>query len=173
MNSDEYSFNAFPDIIEGFSERVIALMVGNVRWEKFDENRRNELEKTMHAEIPGFIDFLLKYEIPESIRDERFGCKSYLHPTIEKTAFERTPEATFLNAILDLVDGEECEYTAKELMNELREKSDYFMGSSVEKMSTDSFGRKLASLSRTHPDIVQKTEQRRGNAFIYRISPKT
>jgi hypothetical protein len=173
MNSDEYSFNAFPDIIEGFRERIIALRGGDVRWERFDENHRNELEKTMRAEIPGFIDFLLKYEISGNIRDERFGCKSYLHPTIEKIAFERTPEAMFLNAILDLVDGEGCEYTAKELMNELREKSDYFMGSSLEKMSTDSFGKKLSSLSRTHPDIFQKTDQRRGNAFVYRISPKT
>jgi hypothetical protein len=93
MNGDEYSFNAFPDIIEGFRERVIALMVGGVKWETFDESQRNELKKTIHAEIPGFIDFLLKYEIPENLCDERFGCKSYIHPTIREAAFEWTPEA--------------------------------------------------------------------------------
>jgi ABC-type dipeptide/oligopeptide/nickel transport system ATPase component len=172
MNDDEYSFNAFPDIIDGFKERTIALKAGDIKWEEFGKKSRKDMERTISAEIPGFINLLLKYEIPESVCDERFGCKPYLHPTIETAAFERTPEAMLLHAILDLADGEECECTAKELMNDLRTKSDYFMGSFFEKMGTDSFGRKLASLCRMHPNTVRRTEKRRGNAFVYIIFPQ-
>jgi hypothetical protein len=172
MNDDEYSFNAFPDIIDGFKERTIALKVGDIKWEEFGKKSRNDMERTISSEIPGFINFLLKYEIPKSACDERFGCKPYLHPTIETAAFERTPEAILLHAILDLVDGEACEYTAKELMNDLKTKSDYCMGSFFEKIGTDTFGRKLAALCRLHPDIVRRTEKRRGNAFVYTIFPQ-
>jgi hypothetical protein len=170
MNDDEYSFNAFPDTIDGFRERAIALKVGSEKWQGFDEESRGATVLVIRDEIPGFIHFLLNYEIPNHLFHERFGCKPYLHPDVESASFERTPEATLLHAILDMADGSECEYTAKELLVALKNSPDCLLPH-IEKMCTDTLGRKLSALSISHPDIVRKTGKRIRNSFVYAIFP--
>jgi hypothetical protein len=105
MNDDEYSFYAFPDVIDGFKERIIALKVGDVKWPNFDSQTKEALIAEIESEIQGFINFLLNYKIPDHVYDERFGCGLYMHPDIEKASFDKTPEAALLHAIQDLIRG--------------------------------------------------------------------
>ncbi|MEI8290689.1 MAG: hypothetical protein WCH99_14575 [Verrucomicrobiota bacterium] len=52
------------------------------------------------SELPAFVDFLLKSEIPHDLRSERFGITHYHHPEIRKAIDAVSPEMR----MLDLID---------------------------------------------------------------------
>jgi hypothetical protein len=57
------------------------------------------------SEMPAFVQWLMEYEIPEAIREERCGVKYYHHPSILACLEELSPEGQFLGIIEAVNDG--------------------------------------------------------------------
>jgi hypothetical protein len=84
-------------------------------------------------ELPGFIDFLQNWEIPEELTDSRFGICAYHHPDIVKVVEDMSPERRLLELIeATVLIGGDFEGTLSEL--EARLLSDTIFGRQVGKL---------------------------------------
>jgi hypothetical protein len=57
---------------------------------------------TLKSELPAFIDFLRKWQIPECMVSQRYGVKHYQHPDILEALGIFSPE----NRLLEIIDAE-------------------------------------------------------------------
>jgi hypothetical protein len=55
--------------------------------------------ETIRNELPAFVQFLLDFEIPESLRSSRFGITHFHHPLILEAIEEMAPETILLEYI--------------------------------------------------------------------------
>lgn len=60
---------------------------------------RNADMARLVAEIPYFLDFLLQYRVPDSLKDIRFGIQAYQHPDIRVALDCMSPEERMLELI--------------------------------------------------------------------------
>lgn len=51
------------------------------------------------SELPGFLHFIDRYQVPESLQDSRYGIAAYQHPDIIDKIQETTPEMKLLELI--------------------------------------------------------------------------
>jgi hypothetical protein len=81
---------------------------------------------TLESEVPAFLDFLINWQIPEELRDSRFGIKTFHHPELVAALSELQPEIRMLNIIdhglINIRAGHEWTGAAVELQRELTEK---------------------------------------------------
>src|SRR5437763_4761724 len=66
---------------------------------------QHELEafwNTLVSQLPAFINFLLNWQIPEELRDGRFGIKTWHHPELLAALDALAPETRLL-ALIDEV----------------------------------------------------------------------
>lgn len=64
--------------------------------------QRKTFWATLIGELPAFVDFLLNYQIPADLKDDRFGIKYYHHPELVQAINSLSPEAK----LLSLIDSE-------------------------------------------------------------------
>jgi len=78
----------------------------------------------LQSELPAFLYDLLRWEIPEEIRDQRYGVVSYHHPELIREVDDLSPELKLMGLIElhGLLDGELGCWTgtAQELERDLR-----------------------------------------------------
>lgn len=78
---------------------------------------RNAFWATLISEVPAFVNFLLNYEIPPELAEERFGIASFHHPTLVRAINELSPEQQ-LAELIDIAilnDRSEWEGAAADL----------------------------------------------------------
>lgn len=60
---------------------------------------RSKFWTAITAELPAFVHHLLNWEIPEHIRDDRFGVKEFHHPDLLSAIDDLAPETRLLSLI--------------------------------------------------------------------------
>ena len=63
---------------------------------------RVEFWEGVRAEIPHFLHFIENYEIPEDLRESRFGVKAYQHPELVEILKEMTHENRLM-ALMEII----------------------------------------------------------------------
>ena len=63
---------------------------------------RVEFWDGVRAEIPSFLHFIESYEIPEDLRESRFGVKAYQHPELVEILKEMTHENRLM-ALMEII----------------------------------------------------------------------
>jgi hypothetical protein len=66
-----------------------------------DPQARAKFATAIRAQLPAFIDSLLKFKIPADLHHERFGIKGYLHPELIRMVRRLDPEEEALELIRD------------------------------------------------------------------------
>jgi hypothetical protein len=111
------------------------------------------------SELPAFLDFLMNWNIPDELRNDRFGVATYHNPTLIAALGELQPEIRLLN----IIDGSHCsirvghewEGTAVELQRELTERDAKMEHEARQLLSwTNACGTYLGRLAKQFPDRV-------------------
>jgi hypothetical protein len=85
-NDDPTSLSVLPNLDASTSDKMIMLRLGNVR-EAMDRCAFGTFEGNMawvRSELPYFARFLMNWQIPEEMRDSRFGVKAYQHEAMKQ-----------------------------------------------------------------------------------------
>jgi hypothetical protein len=87
------------------------------------------------SEVPAFLDFLEKWEIPSAIRDDRFGVRHFHHPELLAALNDLAPEEELLRLIDERIFSaqgnlNEWTWTALELEEILTSPQETFLGES-------------------------------------------
>lgn len=78
LNDDPVSKRILPGLDNTIRDKVSFLMLKNARNTMFSTSR-TENDRRVQAEIPAFAKWLLDHEIPEDLRDRRFGVVAMHH----------------------------------------------------------------------------------------------
>jgi len=127
-----------------------------------DLNARAALETAIAEEIPGYAYWLLnEFQIPEELRDPRFGVLAYVHPVLKLSMEELQDETELWEYIqYTFFSGNQQEHTltASEIHATLTAP-----GAAFEKLAlkllprNNTCGTLLRALSHSHPELVEKS----------------
>lgn len=84
-NDDAQSLSVLPDLDMSTKDKFMMLKAGGVKflWGSDDENK-----KWLAEELPYFAKFLIRWNIPEEIRDDRFGVEAIQHGEMAQASAE-------------------------------------------------------------------------------------
>ena len=143
------------------------------------EQRKRINEQIMH-ELPGLLYYLMHdYCPPPCCVSSSFGCKEFIHPTIEEQIETATPEATLKELIIDHLRARSITATPVNGCDFVGSSSELFSGimTSVHKdglyqlaKSTVSFGMRLSDLCKIYPHHFRVSAERVNNNKQYHIS---
>ena len=101
VNEEPENLLVLPPLDESVQDKLMVFKVK--RAALFDTDKwNNDKVKDMAAlqtEIPGFLGFLKKFEIPEKLRSGRFGVVAYQHPDIKVALDCMSPQERMLELI--------------------------------------------------------------------------
>jgi hypothetical protein len=174
LNEDEDGFRAFPSLIEGLPERILALRGGEKKWDGFQQIPRGELRGLLEKELPAFVHHLLvEYGRPTELCDGRFGCVPFIHPVIGQLAWDATPEAQLEKVILSFPEVQDSWVgTSLDLLNALDRSPVHRLALRDHATSPDKLGRMLSTLCKKSPAHFSKTPTRTRRGSIYTITPR-
>jgi hypothetical protein len=103
LNEESENLLILPPLDESMGDKIILLKVSKAPFPMptFTEAQRVALWATLIRELPAFLHFLNKWEIPEGLKCDRFGVKHFHHPALVEALDELTPEVRLL-ALIDL-----------------------------------------------------------------------
>jgi hypothetical protein len=118
LNNDPMSMRMLPDL--DMSTRDKLMVFNCARFHGFDDAFGGKVTK----ELPHFAAWLMAHEIPEAMREYRFGVKAYLSPTIEGAAqadgkYSHIVELLEIFRDTQLEKGEEWCGTCSELLKHI------------------------------------------------------
>lgn len=102
VNLEPENLLVLPVIDQSIEDKLILLKVTRIGppMPASTGAERDKFWKTLMSELPAFVDFLMKWEIPEKLRSPRYGITHYHHPEILAAVSELSPE----NRLLSLID---------------------------------------------------------------------
>lgn len=171
MNDDAESINAIPLPDGSILDKIMLFKVAN---RKFPFPKGDVLDHTIKTELPHFLAWLCKWEIPTEVRskDERFGIKSYHHPTLLAGARVQT-RGNMMSELIDLWVETKRE---KEETHWHGTATDLFLDMSVNERltsvirsyipSADALGRRMSILLNIRDDIKRAITKGRAQYFI-------
>jgi len=133
VNDDAKSLYALPDLHkESLVDKVIVLKARRCETplvqlpDRDDEDASKRFRETISQELSSYIFWLInEFEVPQELRDRRYGVKAYQHPELAEKLFRMTDESGLLEIIDRLLftpnPGNPWKGTAQELENRLRE----------------------------------------------------
>lgn len=102
LNDEPENLLILPPFDESVSDKIILLKAAKkplpLTINTLEE--RKAFRINLSSELPAFLHFLTKWEIPSELRCERFGIKHYHHPELVKELEILSPE----NYLLELID---------------------------------------------------------------------
>ena len=101
LNCEQSSLSVLPVLDDSVSDKLIVLKVQRHAMPMPVESSEElkAFRDTLIAELPAFMDFLLKWEIPSEIRAPRFGIKHFHHPEIVAALNALPPHEQLLGLI--------------------------------------------------------------------------
>lgn len=137
-------------------------MIYCTRGEMVTRTSRDEWTRIVDEETPYLADYLLKWEVPPELCDNRFGVKAYHHPLLLAEVEERSPDRPYAKVIQDYLRASKQESisgSATELFDLVKRFDDRqpeHMRMLPLGMNVKGFGLKLTSLAQTHWWITKK-----------------
>lgn len=104
-NDDPQSLSVLPNLDAATSDKIIMLRLANARYQ-FDSFERNA--QWIAEELPYFARFLIEWETPEEMRNDRYGVKAFQHESMKQAVAEYGVAHTAVE-ILSKVFGELAE----------------------------------------------------------------
>jgi len=82
VNDEPENLIMLPPLEESIEDKIMLLKVGKaiMPMDSNSPQSRMDFWKELRAELPGFIYFVEDYEIPEELKESRFGIKAFQHP---------------------------------------------------------------------------------------------
>ncbi len=96
MNDDPEAIRVLPPLDDHVADKIIILRASKKEMPMPTRTlgEQEAFRKKIVEELPAFLFWLLKeFEVPESLRDPRYGVKAFHHPYISEILSEQTPEA--------------------------------------------------------------------------------
>jgi hypothetical protein len=100
-NDEPQSITVLPPIDDHIADKLMLLKTNAIKlpMPNFTSSEREAFETRIRAELPSFIDFLTRFEIPPALRSERFGIKHYHNQAVLDALSVLAPEEKLLNMI--------------------------------------------------------------------------
>jgi hypothetical protein len=101
VNIEPHNLLILPELDDSLEDKVILLKATRspMPMPTRTPGERTAFWDTLVRELPAFVDFLLKWDIPEEKRSERFGITHYHHPEIRTAIDAIAPETRMLELI--------------------------------------------------------------------------
>lgn len=177
INDEPYNLRAIPPLDDSTADKISILRChgDSVECRSSDLEVRSEFRKQIESELGAFAHFLLnEWEIPEKLRDGRYGVVHYHNPDILKEIEENSPEFDLLQTFDEnnIFEHRGCwTGTSKQLANKLME----YVGDPDAirfSKSSRSLSLKLASLAGKYPErVVYKPIRNKRLWIITKLPP--
>jgi len=175
VNDEPENLMVLPIIDDSLEDKIILMKAyrREMPMPTFTQDERSFFWSTLVAELPAFIDFLLKWEIPKELQSQRFGVTHYHHPEILQAIDDLAPE----KKLLTFIDGKLFENhsgpwkgTAEDLERRLMNYDDIVY--EVKRLLTynTACGTYLGRLARRYPNRVKPNRTTSSREWI--ISPQ-
>lgn len=162
LNDEVENISMLPEMDESLVDKFQLLKCTqaiNAEWPG-DENAIQRLEKSVAEQIPAFIYWLLnEYEVPEALKDGRFGVKAYQNPELVSKIDNAKPAAD-LQELIDIRFEEVFEkrgfIIADHLSLEKDLREDTMIGPAIKRILDGGWGKRslshmLSALKAKHP----------------------
>jgi hypothetical protein len=188
LNDEPEKLKCLPPLTLDFRDKLLLLKTTSEDFfERYDNETENALTLFLRAvdkELPALATHLIALEVPQSLRDRRYGVRSYIDPEIEERLFELEPESLLLTLIDDCLFPSSLDFKEdgsgelnpwKGSATELREKliADNFPQFRTARKLLDcavsECGKLLGKLGKKHPDRF--SESRTGKKRSWVIQP--
>lgn len=105
INDDDMAIRNLPDITESFSDKVMLFQCSSfpLPMPNYTPTEKKAFEDTVAAELPHFLEWLLRQEILENFRSNRFGVTHWHAPELLQKLRDMSPEME-LSALIDMAD---------------------------------------------------------------------
>jgi hypothetical protein len=159
LNEEPESLAVMPPIDESLSDKIIFVRARRATFPFDDDNleARAAFRSRISSELPAFVEFLQRFEIPSDMRDQRYGIKGYQEESLMRDLNELTDEEELL-ALIDRCDiwslgSSAWTGTAADLQALLKELDETGRVKELLRFST-ACGVFLQRIKRAHPDRV-------------------
>lgn len=139
VNDEPENLMVLPPLDESLKDKMMLLkcFLEPMPMPTETEEQRCVFESTLRSELPAFLHFVDKFEVPPDIVEPRCGVVAYQDQEILRELADISPEADLLNLIDNVIfaphlDRSTWEGTAGDLERELRKDTDF--RSSVERL---------------------------------------
>lgn len=174
LNDEQENLSVLPPFEDSIEDKMMILKT-QMQAMPMPANGPREREiffAALTAEFPAFVDYLLKWQMPqELVNPVRFGVRTFHHPDILDALEQMSPETRLHNLIMDnLSSANEPEWrgTASELqaaLQDVREADRLFSW-------WNACGTYLGRLEKKHPDIYSKRRTKHGTRIEYTIKTR-
>jgi hypothetical protein len=180
LNDNPEALTVLPPLNEDFADKIILLRAS--RFEMPMATHTPQLKKEfweqLIAELPAFLDYILNhFAISSDEIDERYGVKTWHHPTIVENLHEISPEAILLKLIdhtlWSFTNEEEWLGTADELRSILISNDAHHRDAAKLLDYDTSTGTYLSRLANNPATAARVTNARTSAARLWKISKET
>jgi hypothetical protein len=169
VNDEPQRLLVLPPIDQDTEDKITLLKVNPTIMPMPQETNedRDRFWQTLMDELPAFIHFLCKWDIPAELRSARFGITHFHHPEILAAVDEVSQEFRLLNLIdqaLVFHHGEPWKGTALDLERALTAENGRVTYEAKKLFYfSNACGTYLASLAKKRPDRVEKLPRKADN----------
>jgi len=104
VNDEAENLVMLPPLEDSIEDKIMLLKVDRAIMPMKSDSPKSRVEfwDGVRAEIPHFLHFIENYEIPEDLRESRFGVKAYQHPDLVEILKEMTHENRLM-ALMEII----------------------------------------------------------------------
>ena len=129
VNDEAENLLMLPPLEESIEDKIMLLKVSRAIMPMPSDSPQHRMEfwDAVRAEIPSFIHFVENYEIPEELKESRFGIQAFQHPELVEVLKEMTHENRLMELMQIIVIPENGVWkgTLEQLETQLLEDSTY------------------------------------------------
>jgi len=116
-NQDEESLGTLPPLVNSIEDKILLLQANSFPLPMPDADRDTQW-RAIKAEIPAFAWYLVnKVKVPEELKDQRFGVKTFHHPEL-KQALDDIDPAQALPEVLEHLPDMDADLALLDMENE-------------------------------------------------------
>ena len=159
LNDEDENLMMLPPLDTSLKDKIMLFKVqrANMPMPCNSPEERKAFWEGIVKELPGFVHFLQNWEIPEEIKDSRFGIAAFHHPDLVKVVEDNAPEKRLLELMeATVLVGGDFEGTLSEL--EARLRGDTIFGRQIDKLLyfNNALQTYLRRLKKARPDIISR-----------------
>ena len=188
LNDEPERLRCLPPLTTDFRDKLLLLKTSREDFFSRYDGETDPLDcfiSAVERELPAFCAHLLSLDVPETLKDRRYGVRSYVDVEIEELLFDQEPEALQLSLVdeilfgsssLDFKDDGSGEFnpwegSATELRDKLTDQSakGYMSARRLLDGAAEQSGRLLGKLEKKFPDRFHL--KRTGKKRLWIIQP--
>jgi hypothetical protein len=176
VNNEPENLMILPPIDESLQDKLIILKAErhDMPMPSVTDEEREAFMTALRAELPHFVDFLTKWQIPTNLISHRYGITHYHHPEILEALGTLAPETRLLEIIdtelFDSLAPGEWEGSASQLERFLtREASKVNREARLLFSFPTACGTYLGRLQKIHPHRFESRHAERGNSWKIKL----